>query len=131
MITALNTPYSQWIQKKKCKRGFKSIYNMAARRPPEGSELYSLHCCPTGHSALCSAALGSLSSLLDHILDCSVLSWLFDACLYLGAARQPPCWSDRHSVNDLVPPSSLSFSCLLAILPADRCPNDDSALSHY
>ena len=58
---------------------------------------------PTCHSAFCSTALSSPTTLLDHIFDCSVLSWLFDASLYLGASRQPPCCSDRHSVDELVP----------------------------
>ena len=50
---------------------------MVARRPPEKSELFSLLGAPqvTQRSVTCSAP----SSLLHPILDCSVLSWLFDA----------------------------------------------------
>ena len=69
----------------KCRRGLKSVSNMAARRPPERSELFSLLEVPqvTNHSIGRSAP----SSLLDPILDCPMLSWLFDAYLPLGAAR--------------------------------------------
>ena len=61
------------------------MHNMAARRPPEKLELFLLLGAPkvTQRSAGCPA----LSSLLDPILDCSVLSWLFDASLLFGAAQ--------------------------------------------
>ena len=51
---------------------------MASWRPPERSEFFSLLGAPqvTQRSAVGRSAP---SSLLDPILDCSVLSWLYDA----------------------------------------------------
>ena len=88
------------------------LNNMAARRPPESSKLFSLLGVPqvTQRSVGCSAP----SWFLGPILDCSMLfyhlllyvfrdHWLFDAFLSLGAARHPPCYSDRHSFDQMVP----------------------------
>ena len=82
---------------------------------------------PTSHSALC--WLPALSLLLDSILDCSVLSRLFDASLSLGAAQHPPCGSNRHSLDQLCPLAlHRFFFCVPTNLPVDGCHNDDSAL---
>ena len=50
---------------------------MASWRPPERSELFSLLGAPQVTQR--SVGRSAPSSLLDPILDCSVLSWLYDA----------------------------------------------------
>ena len=114
----------------KCSPALRFILYMAARRPPEKSELFSLLGAPqvSQRSVGCSAP----SSLLDPILDCSVLSWLFDVSLSIGAARHPPCCSDLHSLDQLRASWLFIFLCVCVptTLPADRGPKVDSASAH-
>ena len=108
MIPALKTPDS--IDPKKCMPSLRSIYKMAVRRLPEKSSHFSLFGAP--QVTQCSVGCSAPYSLLDPVLDCSVrcfhasislLPWLFDASISLSAVRNPPCCSDRHSLDQLVP----------------------------
>ena len=100
---------------------------MTDRRSPERSELFSLLGAPqvNQRSVGCSAP----SSLLDPIIDCSVLSWQFDA-YHSALLGTLPVARIGTLLTNWCPPGSLSFSCLLTTLSADRRPNDDFALSH-
>ena len=70
---------------------------MAARHPPERSELFSMLGVPqvTRRPTGCSAP----PSLLDPNADCSVLSWLSDAYHSALLDTHP----DRHSLDQMVP----------------------------
>ena len=67
------------------------------------------------------------SQLLDTLLECKVLSWLFNASLSLGTAEQslaPNC------LDHFVQSGLLEAVRMLAPLPSDLRPHDQSALSN-
>ena len=119
----------------KCRRGLKSLHSIAAWRPHERPELFSLLGAP---QVIQRSVVGrsTPSSLLDPILDCSVLSWIFDT--YPSALLDTlPVARIGTLLTNLCPPGSLSFSCLLTTLAADQrstdefaCLADEFVLSH-
>ena len=82
---------------------------MASWRPPERSELFSLLGAPQVTQR--SVGRSAPSSLLDPILDCSVLSWLYDA--YHSALLDTLLVARIGSLLMLVP------SLLIVFLSAD------------
>ena len=103
---------------------------MAARHSPGGSELYSLLGAPLVTQCSvrqCSAAPPRYSTtflIARCSPGCLMLPYISVLVDSLPVARISTLLMNWYT------PSSLSFSCLLTILPADRCPNDDFALSH-
>ena len=112
---------------KKCRLGLRFIHNMAARRPPEKSELFR---CSEPHKSLCALLLpGTL--LGPRYSNPFLIARCSRGCLMLpyhsALLDTLPAARIGTLLTNWWPPGYLSFFCVPTTLPADRCPKDDSA----